>query len=452
MFAKFLPLSPLKRYETSILLSLVLLAGLTGITLLLTFSINTFDELSQSHGRNQIEVAIDVERARLSDLLVEYSYWDEAYTRLVAMPDTAWANSNIGEYLHDSYGIDLALVIGTDDRIGLAFENGHAGANLDSQALFAAIRPLLDDSRVVRNRPSPQHGLILYHNDIYMVAVDTFTPEYEHSRRADDHALLLGRRIDANYIAELNTIYRLPGLHSSDLSHNPDTRLLLRSPEDRVVMVLGWQDSAPATQAFSKVFAPLLLLVLLMIGLGAWILRRDSIRRTRYEQHLQRLAQTDPLTGIYNRRAFYHMVTREMGRVHRDRSDLTMLVLDIDRFKTINDQFGHEAGDRVLQQFTRLIQDNLRDADIFARIGGEEFALALPGTNECQAFDLAERIRDMVANMKTFYELKRIQITVSVGISQYQPGDTHESMIARADRALYHSKENGRNQSYVMAS
>jgi len=439
------------RMETPILLILVVLTALAGMAALLIFSINTINKLTQQHLHSQVEVAIDVEHARLNDLVVEYSYWDEAYQKLVLKRDLEWADENIGAYLNDSYSIDLALVISADERIIIAFENGKSAPDIESTALLQALQSLLHASRQTYTEPNPQKGFIVYRGDAYMFSLDSFTPEYAHSHKTDGSVLALGRKLDEHYISQINNTYRLPGLHLSDLGHTRDSRLLLRSAHNRVVAALGWPKAAPATQSFKVVFAPLLALVALMIGLGAWILRRENIKRCQYEKHLQNLARTDPLTGILNRRAFYQMVTREMGRVHRDHSDLTMLVLDLDHFKAINDQFGHETGDSVLQAFTQLIRDNLREADIFSRIGGEEFALALPGTNEQQALEMAERLRRKVAALKIFHDLKKMQITVSIGISQYQPGDTHESLITRADRAMYHSKDNGRNQSSILA-
>ncbi len=162
---------------------------------------------------------------------------------------------------------------------------------------------------------------------------------------------------------------------------------------------------------------------------------------------LYKQATIDALTGIPNRRYFFEMSDRYLQLSHRKRQTLSFIVLDIDFFKQINDTYGHNIGDRVLQHVVNQIADNLRRSDIFGRIGGEEFSIALLDTDLQQAYNLAEKIRLNI--QQTPYSDKRntIMITISLGVSQAQPNDQDISVIlSRADIALYQAKESGRNK------
>ncbi len=165
---------------------------------------------------------------------------------------------------------------------------------------------------------------------------------------------------------------------------------------------------------------------------------------------LYKQATIDALTGIPNRRYFFEMSDRYLQLSHRKRQTLSFVVLDIDFFKQVNDTYGHNIGDRVLQHVVNQIADSLRRSDIFGRIGGEEFAIALLDTDLQQAYNLAEKIRLTI--QQTPYRDKRntIMITISLGVSQAQPNDQDISVIlSRADIALYQAKESGRNKAVL---
>ncbi|MEA3442929.1 MAG: diguanylate cyclase [Chloroflexota bacterium] len=173
-----------------------------------------------------------------------------------------------------------------------------------------------------------------------------------------------------------------------------------------------------------------------------------QIQQSRADQEkLERLANFDALTGIYNRRAILRRLDEQISYAKRYGEDFSLLMLDIDYFKKVNDQYGHLTGDNVLEKFATLVQQNIRDTDTIGRYGGEEFIITLPHTSLSSALDIAERIRRTIeaAKMKDF-EGKVFSITVSQGLSSYKAGEGKLSLIARADDALYRAKENGRNR------
>lgn len=174
---------------------------------------------------------------------------------------------------------------------------------------------------------------------------------------------------------------------------------------------------------------------------------RDVSESKKTEEELLRLAATDPLTGALNRREFTLLADREALRSNRYHHALSLLMMDLDQFKRLNDTYGHSAGDKVLQRFTTLCMNTLRNVDIFGRWGGEEFVALLPETDIEGAAVIGERLRKLVAESVLTYHDHKINFTVSVGIAQYKDGETSlDGPMGRADSAIYDAKKAGRNR------
>ena len=161
---------------------------------------------------------------------------------------------------------------------------------------------------------------------------------------------------------------------------------------------------------------------------------------------LRRIASTDALTGLLNRRRFTEIAEREFARSRRRGHPLTLVLGDIDFFKRINDSHGHAAGDHVLQSVARLLQGALRDYDCIARWGGEEFIMLLPDTDASKAKTIVERLRETIAGSHPSFEGALIQLTMTLGIAQFASDDNWHAIVARADEALYRGKTGGRNR------
>jgi len=160
---------------------------------------------------------------------------------------------------------------------------------------------------------------------------------------------------------------------------------------------------------------------------------------------LDRRARTDPLTGALNRRSMEEAALRETARSLRYSHALSMIVLDIDNFKYLNDTRGHAAGDCALQALVHHLNCMLRQQDSLARMGGEEFAILLPDTSDSAAFTIAERVRQVVADLEMPFETGPIRMTVCAGVAQLNPACNWEEMMRRADGAMYAAKRRGRN-------
>ena len=170
----------------------------------------------------------------------------------------------------------------------------------------------------------------------------------------------------------------------------------------------------------------------------------DVTHQKELENALRELAATDSLTGASNRRAFMAAADKELTRSNRSGQPLSILYLDLDHFKGVNDAHGHAVGDEVLVGFSSATREELRAIDVFARIGGEEFAILLPDTPSKGAMALAERIR---ARVKALEWLDgRLRVTTSVGVAQRASGETLDQVLRRADRALYAAKQQGRDR------
>jgi diguanylate cyclase (GGDEF)-like protein len=166
-------------------------------------------------------------------------------------------------------------------------------------------------------------------------------------------------------------------------------------------------------------------------------------------EKLSKLASTDFLTNIDNRRSFYDKAESEFNRSIRGKSPLSVLIIDLDNFKRFNDDYGHACGDMVLQIFAKQVQTRLRQYDVFGRIGGEEFALLMPNTAEKSALIIAERIRECIEQTQIPFNNKLLHFTISIGVAEISPlNSSIEDVIQRADKNLYRAKYNGKNQVY----
>jgi diguanylate cyclase (GGDEF)-like protein len=172
---------------------------------------------------------------------------------------------------------------------------------------------------------------------------------------------------------------------------------------------------------------------------------RDELKKALVE--LETLATTDSLTGISNRRHLLTLAEREFQRAQRYRHPFSILMLDIDHFKSINDTYGHATGDEALKLMADVTRNALRQVDIFGRFGGEEFVVFLPETPLPDAVTVADRIREAIASVSVAMDDAAIRMTVSIGVATYQTEEPNlDTLLMRADKALYEAKQRGRDR------
>jgi two-component system, cell cycle response regulator len=179
----------------------------------------------------------------------------------------------------------------------------------------------------------------------------------------------------------------------------------------------------------------------------------DAIERARLFEETERLATTDGLTGLVNHRTFQARLDEHLAAAQRYGKKVSLLLTDIDHFKSVNDTYGHPVGDLVLKGVARILQREARTTDVAARYGGEEFALVMPETDQAGALKTAERIRQKVAEAVFRTEQGDLRVTISVGVATF-PKDAHKKadLVEIADGGLYHAKRHGRNQSVALTA
>lgn len=168
------------------------------------------------------------------------------------------------------------------------------------------------------------------------------------------------------------------------------------------------------------------------------------------ESYLQDRSRRDPLTKLFNIRHFREQLDGYIAQSKRDQTPVSLIFFDLDHFKKVNDNYGHAAGDQVLIEISTAVSQILRKNELFARVGGEEFAIIAPHGNAQETYKLAERIR--VTGEQLVYDVgtgSPIHVTLSLGISQYQDGDTASGLLGRADAAMYEAKRQGRNRTLI---
>jgi diguanylate cyclase (GGDEF)-like protein len=185
------------------------------------------------------------------------------------------------------------------------------------------------------------------------------------------------------------------------------------------------------------------LVTLLLTSIGFILLQLE-----RAEESARKLAVIDPLTAVFNRRTFLELADKEVARAQRTQSPLSLIMIDIDHFKQINDENGHQAGDEVLRRAVEAMKLCLRREDLLVRYGGEEFCILVPGVGVDQATLLAERYREAIQKLRIPVNDNVLAVTISAGVTAMRRSaeDTIEQMVARADEALYLAKKAGRNR------
>jgi diguanylate cyclase (GGDEF)-like protein len=224
-----------------------------------------------------------------------------------------------------------------------------------------------------------------------------------------------------------------------------EAALTLFRPREVLVIPIFFKDKPlgsvvlASTQTFNSESIRLLNLLRQSLGL--------ALNNALAHNDLQRVAALDGLTNVYNRHFGMKRLNEEFLRSQRGQSSLGLIMMDLDHFKNINDNYGHLFGDKILRATAELCRKNLRHSDFMVRYGGEEFMIILPTAQKCDAIDIAERIRGQIENLRINNEGETVQVTASFGISLYPdtPVENEEHLIKQADDLLYEAKNKGRN-------
>ncbi len=273
-----------------------------------------------------------------------------------------------------------------------------------------------------------------------------FTFYFEAGDGIEGFKMVLNKRVDV-ILCDLE----MPGMDGFKFLSMMGTReelqdvpvIMLTGREDQDAKVRGLEQGA--SDYVTKPFDPAELVARVKVQLKIKSLQ-DSLKKS--NELLLKLSNTDPLTQLFNRRFLTEALDRELTRSTRTNTPLALIMLDIDHFKKVNDTYGHQRGDLVLKRVANVLHAGLREYDIAARFGGEEFAIILPGTTLDQASEAAERIRLGCADISFTDELASLSLTVSLGVAAFPHSSIRhiDDLIREADYALYRAKRSGRNR------
>lgn len=243
----------------------------------------------------------------------------------------------------------------------------------------------------------------------------------------------------------------MPGMNGLEL-----TDKIKNNYDSDVIVITGYTEDYSYEEAITKgasdiVFKPVRFEELLLRVKR--VLRERTLTKEKNEmvQKLKTLADTDALTKLFNSRKFYEQLDKEIERFHRYKHPLSLIMLDIDFFKQFNDNYGHVEGDQALMRVGSVIKHSLRTMDTAYRYGGEEFAVLLPETKADEAEIVSQRINEKLSHEHFVPNNNEVvKITVSMGVTEYNSPESSKSFVERADKALYTSKENGRDRTTVL--
>lgn len=242
----------------------------------------------------------------------------------------------------------------------------------------------------------------------------------------------------------------MPGIDGFEL-----TEIVKKKYDTDVIIITGYEKNFQYVEAIEKGASEFILkpirLQELVVRLKRVLRERALIaQRRQMEMQLRELTITDDLTKLYNMRHFYNQLQLEMDRVLRYKSSLSLLLLDVDRFKHYNDTFGHLEGDQVLFKLAEVIRECLRKSDTAYRYGGDEFMILLPETRASEASKVAERIRALFPTVCSHrMPDDSIDMTLSIGVVEYLQGEDLSEFVKRADQAMYKAKKQGGNKSLL---
>lgn len=294
---------------------------------------------------------------------------------------------------------------------------------------------------VIDDSPGARHQIL-----DGLKAASLFQVYHEAESVIDGFKIALGEPLDV-ILCDLD----MPGMDGFKFLSMIKTRKELQ--DIPVILVTGVNDQESkirglergASDYLTKPYDPAELIARVKVQLKIKTLQ-DSLKKS--NQALMELSNTDPLTHLSNRRFLMKTLEKELQRCERSQKPMALIMVDVDHFKPVNDTYGHQQGDVVLQTLADQMKAHLRDYDLAARFGGEEFALVLPETALAEAVQVAERLRAAISELKIPAGHDEIRLTISLGVATYPHPKvrTVDNLILEADRALYNAKEKGRNR------
>jgi diguanylate cyclase (GGDEF)-like protein len=448
---------------------LVLAVGIGSIFLILgcLMLAHTVDFLSRAREQTVISNGLHAKRLELEKSVAANLVWDEAVRNLDNAYDETWAQDNVGQFFESTQGISRAFVLDADNKPLYSSMEGHRISNNAfvpfEGAVFQAVRN-------VRNQEARRiatgimggtlgHSIQSTTNAIvggmpYILTATLVQPDFGRAAIKHDRApvVVTGMEIDKDFLAGLAHRYMLSKLHL-ETDHMPragEAIVSLEASDGHNVAIIGWQPQIPGTALLNKLALPMSALLAAFLAIVALLYRRSwnaAQSLIASEARASHLAYHDPLTGLPNRVMFFDRLGLAMDQARRSGKAVAVHCIDLDRFKEVNDTFGHQIGDELIVSASKRMAEICRKGDTFARLSGDEFAVVQVDATPARAARLARRI---VESMTQPIELScgRIFAGCSAGTTIVSDiGMEPAEAVRHADLALYRAKQTGRGQS-----
>lgn len=401
----------------------------------------------------------------VANLVLPQAIWDEAVLRLDNRFDPKWARENIGEYLFKASGFSASFVLdGADQPVFAALsgkpapDSAYRRFQADASRLVAKVRAE-ETRRAMQNKVSalgaPVQASTIAANDAgpFILTATLVQPDFGAALPHGKSAIVVtGMPIDNAFLAAFSHRFMLKDLHVhiGDSSAEPgEAHVSLHDDLGRDVATLDWSPQTPGLNLLKELVAPILAVVFALAAGALFLYRRARTVAqglVASEARAAHLAYYDSLTGLPNRVLFFDRLGRALGQLRRHAPPVAVHCIDLDRFKEVNDTFGHHVGDQLIQEAAKRLAAQCRANDTFARLGGDEFAIVQTDAGAAHAAALATRLLEALSEPFDL-EGMRVFTACSIGVTVCTDPSTEPAEALRhADLALYRAKEKGKSQ------
>lgn len=436
---------------------MILLAGFT-----LTVAARHADVREREYEQTLVGNGLRQRGKEVQTALNPYVIWDEAVIKLDNRFDPAWATQNIGASVGDVLGNDLVFVLDAQNRpiygriAGKDIAVGrYARYHEHLKDLVAKVRAVeADPAAVARERAVHRSRVIVVDDRPILATVSLVRPDFKAKTKGTTAPLLVsGVAVADSVVQAFSDRFLLHDAHirvvdPSQLDTDLAQRVIGKSNDDRRI-VMRWTPRRPGEDLLRSAW-PILGGAVLAAALGSFLLFRVTRRAAKKlllsEAEAKHLALHDPLTGLANRTLFTDRLVHAHALLRRKGGHLGVLCIDLDRFKEVNDSYGHDAGDQLIREVARRLKTICRETDTICRLGGDEFAIIQPDTDPAGAAALAQRVVDGLSG-DVDLSIGRAELSCSVGVAVIANEEQGQAELLRqADVALYRAKEAGRGR------
>jgi diguanylate cyclase (GGDEF)-like protein len=392
--------------------------------------------------------AFRIQAEKLATSASDYGYWDDAVTAIVDQPDPAWLNENIGAGAQKSLGVEMAFALDPEGNPVYSFVAGADGKDSPEKLLGDGFRHAF---AAWQKRPADQtySGLLPYDDTAVALAIAPVRSFTQADRKPTGYSIVFVKIIDATLLRHVAHDFELANLRPVKSEREITDRVASVEISDGLAVPhiarFVWDPQQPGA-GLLRIALPFMALFLLMLGLLGGVILNYVIASAQIISDREKKASCDPLTGLANRSRFFTELDLAIARIAPGLTAVTVMYVDLDGFKTINDTMGHAAGDELLMQAANRFKACVRETDLVARLGGDEFAIIISGRGDKSQIQ-AVGARILLSMAEPFDLAAGIaRASCSIGIAEsFDKYVRSADLLDQADRALYEAKALGKN-------